>query len=249
MTMMSKLNTLRRRLVDQWLLTRLALRLQMGNKFWLVPVLALVWPSFQATRLLVGQGTTGFNEAHAQNVLIGFPLVVLAIGMGVRIIAGEIEQRTLEVTYTVPGGSSKVWIAKLLAVLMPLLVAEAILAVTTAIFFTSFPWSALYGALQGAVFYLVLAMGLGALLRSEISATLASAVLLVIGGFFTNAVGDNQSRISPFFNPLALRNTDTDASIILDWTVQNRIGFALAILALGLLACARAERRERLLGS
>ena len=40
---------------------------------------------------------------------------------------------------------------------------EILLALVTFVLFTSFPISNLYGALQGAVFYLVLAMGLGAL--------------------------------------------------------------------------------------
>jgi hypothetical protein len=31
------------------------------------------------------------------------------------------------------------------------------------------------------------------------------------------------------------------------WTVQNRIGFALLIVSLVTLTCARAERREQLL--
>jgi hypothetical protein len=40
---------------------------------------------------------------------------------------------------------------------------------------------------------------------------------------------------------------DEDASELLDHTVQNRIGFALLILALTALAFTRAERRERML--
>ena len=222
-------------------LTRLALRLQLGSKFWLVPLLALAWPAIQMLRLLVGNGVQGFNEDAAQNFLIGFPLYVLAIGMGVRIIAGEIEQRTLEVTYTVPGGASRVWLAKLMAVLTPLLLTEAILALITVIFFTSFTLTVLYGALQGAVFYLVLAMGLGALLRSELTAALSSALILGLDGI------SNIGRLSPLFNPLAVQNTDS--SEILAWTIQNRIGYALVIIALVALACARAERREKMLGN
>jgi len=201
---------------------------------------------FHGIRLRVGQNVQGFTEAHAQNTLIGLPLAVLAIGLGVRIIAGEIEQRTLEVTYTVPGGAQRVWIAKLSAAMVPLLLAEGLLAAITAIFFTSYPLSALYGALQGAVFYLVLAMALGALFRSEIAAMLAGGVILFLNGLVTNAFGNNTNRISPLFNPLALDNADVTE--VLAWTVQNRIGVALAIIALALLAFARAERRERLLG-
>ena len=229
-------------LIDQLLLMRLAMRLQLGRRFWLVPALALAWPAFQSFRLLVGTGVQGFNETDAQNVLIGLPLFVLAIGMGVRVIAGEIEQRTLEVTYTVPGGSSRVWIAKLLAVLAPLVLAEVILAIITVVFFTAFPLVALYGVLQGTVFYLTLAMALGALFRSEIAAALATAVILALNGMAAGI-----GRLSPLFNPLAVQNTD--ATEIFAWTIQNRIGYALAIIALVTLACARTERRERLLGN
>ncbi len=227
---------------DRLLLTRLALRLQMGRRFWLGPVLVLGWPLFHGIRLLVGEGVQGFTERDVQNTLIGLPLTVLAIGLGVRIIAGEIEQRTLEVTYTVPGGAHRVWIAKLIAALIPLLLAEVLLAIITAIFFTSYPLSALHGAFQGAVFYLVLAMGLGALFRSEIAAMLAGGVTLFLGLFLSA----NQNRISPLFNPLGVDNADV--AEVLAWTVQNRIGYALAIVALAVLAFARAERRERLLG-
>jgi hypothetical protein len=202
----------------------------------------LGWPLFHGIRLLVGEGVQGFTERDVQNTLIGLPLTVLAIGLGVRIIAGEIEQRTLEVTYTVPGGAHRVWIAKLIAALIPLLLAEVLLAIITAIFFTSYPLSALYGAFQGAVFYLVLAMGLGALFRSEIAAMLAGGVTLFLGLFLSA----NQNRISPLFNPLGVDNADV--AEVLAWTVQNRIGYALAIVALAVLAFARAERRERLLG-
>src|SRR5690606_17354318 len=109
----------------------------------------LIWPAYQALNLLLGWRPQSFEPADAQNALIGFPLTVLGIGLGVRIIAAEIEQRTLEVTYTVPGGARRVWIAKLAAAAVLLLVAELLLAAVTAAFFTPFPLSALHGAFQG----------------------------------------------------------------------------------------------------
>ncbi len=232
------------RLADGALLLKLSLRWQLGRRAWLAAALALAWPAYQAFALLVGWNDSRFTAADAQNFLIGFPLIVLAIGFGVRIIAGEIEQRTLEVTYTVPGGASRVWVAKLLAAALPLLAAGALLAVITAAFFTSYPLSALYGALQGAAFYLVLSMGLGALLKSEITAALLAGILLFANGLLTG-FGDFQRRASPLFNPLAI--DDPNASELLAWTIQNRIGVALLILALVALSCVRAERRETLL--
>jgi hypothetical protein len=235
---------MRDRLVDGMLLLKLALRWQLGRRMWLAPVLALGWPAFHALSLLAGWRDGRFAAADAQNYLIGLPLNVLAIGLGVGIIAGEIEQRTLEVTYTVPGGARRVWLAKLLAVALPVLAAGALLAVVTAVFFTSYPLLVVYGALQGAAFYLVLAMGLGALLRSEITAALVAAVIFFLNGLL-GGFGEVQRRWSPLFNPLGL--ADTSSSDVLAWTIQNRIGIALLIFAIVALSCVRAERREQLL--
>jgi hypothetical protein len=231
-------------LIDWVQLIKLSLRWQLGRRVWLAPVLALGWPAYHALSLLVGWRDTRFAAADAQNFLIGLPLIVLAIGLGVGIIAGEIEQRTLEVTYTVPGGARRVWLAKLLAAALPLLAAAVLLAVITAAFFTSYPLVALYGALQGAAFYLVLAMGLGALLKSEITAALVAAIILFLNGL-TAGFGEVQRRWSPLFNPLG--NFEGASSELLAWTIQNRIGVALLVLALVALSCVRAERREQLL--
>lgn len=232
------------RWVDGVQLLKLSLRWQLGRRAWLAPALALGWPAYQAVSVLAGWTDGRFAAADAQNFLIGLPLIVIAIGLGVRIIAGEIEQRTLEVTYTVPGGARRVWLSKLLAAALVLLVAGAALAVVTVAFFTSYPLPALYGALQGAVFYLALATGLGALLKSEITAALVTAVLLFLNGFLSG-FGNVQRRWSPLFNPLGV--TEENSSDLLAWTIQNRIGVALLILAIVALSCVRAERREQLL--
>ena len=232
------------------MMLRLSIRLQLGRKFWIVPLLALTWPLFHAVRLLVSDTVPSFNETAAQNTLIGLPMTVIAIGLGVSIIAGEIEQRTLEVAYTVPGGARRIWTAKLAAVILLLLVTETLLVIVTSLFFTSVPVTALYGAFQGAVFYLVVSMALGALFKSELTAVLVTLVILVANVILLNSSNTPShlsNRISPLFNPLALQ--ETSPSEILAWTIQNRIGVALAIIALALLAFARAERREQLLGS
>ena len=120
------------------------------------------------------------------------------------------------------------------------MIAELLLAVSTYIFFTEFPLGALYGALQAAVFYLVLSMALAALFKSEAVGALTSGGVLAFNSLLQNL------RISPFWNPERL--TDHDPRDVLAWTVQNRIGFLLAIAAIVALAFARAERREKLLG-
>jgi ABC-type transport system involved in multi-copper enzyme maturation permease subunit len=222
----------------------LSARLIAGRKYWLAPLLTLIWPVIQALSLVARLREESFEAVDAQNTLIGLPLAVLAVGLGVRIIAGEMDRRTLEIAYTVPGGTHRVWFGKIAAAVGLLLASELLLAVVTFVFFTSYPPVALYGAFQAALFYLVVAMGFAALSRSEITGAMATAALLGLNGFITG-FGENQVRISPFFNPLAIDNASpTD---LFAWTVQNRIGFVLAIAAVTALAFSRAERREKLL--
>ena len=184
------------RTADQLRLLRLSARPIAGRRAWLAPLLPLAWPAFQITRLLTGLQPTAFSPADAQNLLVGFPLTLLGIGFGVRIIAGEIDQRTLEIAYTVPGGAHRVWIFKLLAAIGLLLVSEALLAVITFLFCTSFPLGALYGAFQGAVFYMVLAMASAAMFRSEVAGALITVAILALNvltltGQNDNGQGDN----------------------------------------------------------
>jgi hypothetical protein len=225
------------------MLLRLSARVQFGRWAWLVPALALLWPAFKGLGVLVGWRQRPFDPAEVQNGLIGLPLVVLAIGLGARIVAAEIDQRTLEVAYTVPGGARRVWIAKLGAAAM-LLLGSALLMAIFAAFLVRYPLWSVYGAVQGAAFYLVLAAWFGALTRNEITAALLAAVVLALNAFLTG-FGGNPTRWSPLFNPLAVK--DADEAEILAWTVQNHIGFALLIVSLVALTCARAERREKLL--
>jgi hypothetical protein len=212
-----------------------------GRRYWVAPLLPVTWVGLQILFVVAGWRLERFEPAEAQTVLIGAPLAVLAAALGVRVIAGELDQRTLEIAYTVPGGAHRVWLAKLAAGTLLLLGAEGLLAVATHLFCTSYPPIAtLYGALQGALFYMACAMALSTLARSE-----ATGAMLTVGIGVANVfVGG--TRISPFWNHLPLLE-DHDIADVVAWTVQNRIGFALVIVALCLLAFGRAERREALL--
>lgn len=226
-------------------LLRLAAVLLAGRRFWLLPLLPLLWIGFQAALLLFGT-REGFEPEAAQNTLIGLPVVVLAVFLGGRIIAGELDQRSLEIAYTVPGGAHRVWLTKLLAAMSLLIASLLVMALVTWIFFTSFPpLTALYGALQAVAFYLALSMGLSTLFRSEVAGAMTTAAILGLNGLITG-FGDNPLRISPFFNPLGL--PDTDPERLLALLVQNRIGIVLAIAAIVAMTFGRAERRETMLG-
>ncbi len=225
-------------------LLRLALLVLAGRRFWVLPLLPLLWLGFQAVRLLVGLGEA-FDPGSAQGTLIGVPLTMLAVFLGLRIIAGEIDGRSLEIAYTVPGGCERVWLAKLLASWLLLLASELPLAVVTYYFFTGpFPWSALYGALQAASFYLILAMAMATLFRSEAAGAMGTAAILGLNGVITG-FGQNQIRYSPFWNPHA--DPGTDPSELFALTLQNRVGMVLAMAAILALAFMRANRRERML--
>lgn len=227
-----------RRIAANLALYRLAAVSVSGHRFWLLPFLTLAWPLLLAAGTLVGVLDIEFVPASAQNLLIGAPMSVLAVFLGLRVIAGEIDGRTLEIAYTVPGGCERVWWAKLAGALLLLVVAEGLLAAATWIFFTPFPLAALYGALQGALFYLALATGMATLFRSEVAGAMATVVALLLGIIIT-------PRVSPFWNPL--QSNDPDPAAVLAATVQNRIGIALAAAGVLALAFMRANRRERML--
>jgi len=213
-----------------------------GHWVWLLIFLPLLWLAARA--LMAAISPTGrFDPVDAQVGLMGIPLAALAIILGLRIIAGEIDGRSLEIAYTVPGGCKRVWWSKLAAGALILLIAAALVGVVTYYWFTDYPLIALYGALQGAIFYLVMSMALAALFRSEVAGAMATVAVLAIDLLI---LGSNGVRASPFWNPLA--TTDTDPEAILAMTVQNRVGIPIVIALVIGLAFMRANRRERMLG-
>ena len=220
---------------------RLSAVLLAGPRHWLLPLLPLAWPTVQAALLIAGQ-VPGFEPAAAQNTLIGLPLAVLAAFLGGRIIAGELDERTLEIAYTVPQGAQRVWLGKLAAAGLMLLVSLSLTAALTFTFLTPFPIvQTLYGASQGAAFYLAVAMGFSTLLRSEASGAVATLTVFALNW----RVVPLNPRVSPFWNPLAVQEADAEQLIAM--AVQNRIGVALVIAAIVALTFARAERREKML--
>ncbi len=224
---------------------RLSAILLAGRRYWLLPLLPLLWLGVQAI-LLVAGAATGFERDAAQNTLIGMPVAVLAVFLGGRIITGELDQRSLEIAYTVPGGAHRVWLGKLAAAALLLLASLALMASVTFAFFTDFPvFQSLYGAAQGVTFYLAAAMGFATMFRSEVAGALTTTGLLGFNGLITG-FGENPLRISPFWNPLSVDRADADQMLAM--SVQNRIGIALAIAAIVALTFARAERREKMLG-
>lgn len=223
-------------------LLRLAMLTLAGRYFWVLPLLPLLWLVVVGTVLwLDGEIIT---PEEAQGVLLAVPMTALAIFMGMRIIGGEIDDRSLEIAYTVPGGCERLWYAKLFAAVAVLLCSEVLLGLSVYAFFTPYPLAALYGALQASCFYLILALAFATLFRSEAAGAMATVLVLGLNGLITD-FGDNQIRISPFWNPYAL--TDADPTELFAWTLQNHIGMLLAMVAILSLAFMRANRREQML--
>jgi ABC-type transport system involved in multi-copper enzyme maturation permease subunit len=227
---------------DRARLVYLSARLIAGRWWWAVPLIPLVWTAYLMLALVFEWGDNGdYAPYNAQNLLIAVPLSMLAIGLGVRIIAAELDSRTLEIAYTVPGGTHTVWTAKLTAAALMLAAAGLLLAGAASVF-TPFPVGVLYTAFQAAVFYLVLSMALSALFKSEVTGALVSIPFWIFGLMLS------PFRPSPFYNTLLPPIADrADPSDVLAWTIQNRVGYALVILAIVALAFGRAERREQMM--
>lgn len=224
-------------------LLRLVLVMMAGRRYWLLPLLPLAWLVFLQLELF-----SFFNVSPeaVQGLVLGVPMSLLGIFLGIRVIAGEIDDRSLELAYTVPGGSERLWRIKLIAAVTMLLVMEATLALVTVTLITGFPLGALYGAFQAACFYLVLSLSLATLFRSQIGGGVFTVILLGINGALTG-FGNVQLRGSPFFNPHVI--VGADSTDLLAWTVQNRVGMLLLMAGILSLAFMRANRRERMLSS
>ena len=226
-----------------------------GHRFWMLPFATLPWLAFQYY-ITMNDPTKIIGPGSVQGTLIGVPLTALGMFFGMRIIAGEIDDRSLEIAYTVPGGCERLWFAKLFSAFLMLVFTEAMLSILVYFFFTPFPPGALYGALQASCFYMILAMALGALFRSETSGLIGTAALLGLNGLLTG-FGDSQMRFLPFFNPYVYLDTSSSSNVVdggftspeelLAWAIQNRIAMLLLMGAILSLAFMRSNRRETML--
>lgn len=234
------------RLADLVELLHLSLKLQLGKFYWAWPLLPLVWPALIFIAEFIGFANFDTPTSRfAQNFYIGVPVYFLAVGIGMQLISSEIESRTLEVCYTVPGGAQRIWLAKLASALLLVCAAILLLALFCRVVYTPFPLAALYRVLQGALFFLCLSMGAGALFRNKMTAGLASIVVMFFTGAFTG-FGEIHPRYTPFFNPLGLAQSLSTEELFY-YLLQNHLGFALLSATLAILTFARVERRELML--
>lgn len=221
-------------------LWRLSAQVQMGRHYLLFIPAILLWPALQWGLSLIGV-RDDFSYASAQNGLLGLPLYCVAIGLGIRVIAHEVEKRTLEVCYGIPKGAQRVWLAKIAAVSCLLIAALIPLSLVTYFLLTSYPIEAIAAALKGAIFYLVLSMWVGVWLRSELLAGIVMLLVLAL-----NLSGENTSVWSPLFNPLNIE--DNSSLDLVAMSIQNHLTYSCLIVAFVVLSINRAEKREVLLG-
>lgn len=214
-----------------------------GKHFYLLLLIAPIWVLSMWLLEYIGM-FSGLHGGNAQVLLIGLPMVFVAIFLGLRIMASEISGRSLEIVYTVPGGSERVWWTKLLAAVLILIPFMGLLSGGVWLFITNYNLLVLQGSLQAALFFLVLAMGFSVLFRSEIGGAVATIAVLGIFGL-VSGFGNNQLEISPFYNPFTLVNEDPEE--VIASTVRNRVGYLLLTFAILGLAFMRSNRREKLL--
>ncbi len=230
-------------------LLRLAAVANTGHLYWVLPfAIAVIWLAGNHLAATFNLQPT-ISAEDVQNKMLGGPLSLLAIVLGLRIIAGEINARTLEIVYTVPGGARQVWKVKLFAAIAVILVTQILLATYTRLVLTPFPIEALLGAFLSAMFFLVVSMGFSALFRSEVSGAIISAVIWMFFHLILHGFGEAQQQplISPFYNPYA--SNVSEATNLLAKILQHRIGMTLLIVGIVCLAVLRGERREKLLSA
>lgn len=213
-----------------------------GHKFWLIPIIVpIVWLVPQSGMEILDWVTIRDEGIQFR---LAVPLAFVGLFLGLRIIASEINARTLEIVYTVPGGAEKVWWVKILASLMILLLTEAVMGVYAWFLITPYNLESLYGALQAGVFYMAVAMGFSTLFKSEVAGAIVAVVVLGLNLVFTE-FGREQIWFSPIYNPHAI-NDQVLKTIVVE-TIRNRIFIALVTIMIFSLAFLRGNRREKLL--
>lgn len=232
------------RLFSRLELYRLAATNLAGSKFYLFLLVAPIYLGGRWVLDYLQWNTVRFYEVQGE--ILALPLACLGIIFGVRIIASEISSHTLEIIYTVPGGVSRVWWAKLFAAICIMIPIELMLAAGFWLFFEPFPLLMLYGGLQAGVFYLCVGMAFATLFKSEVGGGIATFALLLFNGFVTGfGNGPSLPLVNPFFNPWTQWNAEPEQ--VIAWSVQNRIAMILYMAAIISLAFMRSNRREKLL--
>jgi ABC-type transport system involved in multi-copper enzyme maturation permease subunit len=197
----------------------------------------------------IGNYNEGLDDRITQDgilpLLLEFPLVVLAVFFNMQLIAGEKDNRTLEILFTTAGSRYKVWVLRMGTVnLMLLLIA---LLLSTLSFFAIADIDLLATAVHGwvpAFFIGALTFYFSVLFRSGFGAGMVSAILLILIFMFHDALDDTKYIL--FFNPFDVpRRVDPETWSL--WMWQNRIFLILAGLSLQFFALRGMENRERLL--
>jgi len=227
-------------------LLRYALIMQFGRRFWLVACLPLMWLLLQQLLLWAGWHEN-FTADMVQNSLIGFPLYCFAIACGVRVVAADIEQRTLEVALSASGGAWQIWTVKTLAAALLLGCSLLIMSLACWLLFsnfssTEFPGLALIGVGKALLFFLILSVYMGSRIKSELPA------LVIMLGLLAFGLAQSDQFWSPLFNPLNTSiNEQYSTYQIATWTQRNHVLCATLLALIVWLLHSRSEHSEQLI--
>jgi len=232
-------------------LLRYALIMQFGRRFWLVACLPLMWLVLQQLLLWAGWHES-FTADMVQNSLIGFPLYCFAIACGVRVVAADIEQRTLEVALSASGGAWQIWTVKTLAATLLMGCSLLIMSLacwllfttflSTSFLSTAFPWGALIGVGKALLFFLILSVYVGSRIKSELPA------LVIMLGVLAFGLAQSDQFWSPLFNPLNTSMIEQYSTYqIATWTQRNHVLCATLLALIVWLLHSRSEHSEQLI--
>ncbi|MFQ5753998.1 MAG: hypothetical protein ACE5HI_18580 [bacterium] len=177
--------------------------------------------------------------------LLQFPLSILAVYLNMQLIAGEKENRTLEVMFTTAGSRYKVWLLRVTTLnLLLLLIAFGLSGVA---FFTIADIAVIGTALHGFIptfFVGSMTLYFSVRFRSGFAAGMISAGLLILILMFSEAF--NETRYFLYFNPYDVpRRLDPETWRL--WMWQNRIALIFLGIFLHFFALRGLEAREDLL--
>lgn len=227
-------------------LLRYALIMQFGRRIWLVACLPFMWLVLQQLLLWAGWHEN-FTADMVQNSLIGFPLYCFAIACGVRVVAADIEHRTLEVALSASGGAWQIWTVKTLAA--ALLLGCSLLIMSLACWLllsnfssTEFPWIALIGVSKALLFFLIMSVYVGSRIKSELPA------LAIMLGVLALGLAQSDQFWSPLFNPLNTNMLEQYSTYqIATWTQRNHVLCATLLALIVWLLHSRSEHSEQLI--
>jgi ABC-type transport system involved in multi-copper enzyme maturation permease subunit len=227
-------------------LYRLSFRLVFHKKLIFMTAGILVYYGILYTLAVVRPGE-GFSVRQALHVLVEIPGAVLAIYLTMDLVAGERDRNTLEVLFSASMSHYKIWVTRMLAVYVVLLVTLVGMSTLSYYLFAEFPF--LLGGLNAflpAFLIASLTFFFSVTCRSGNAAGMLSlgVLVLILITSDPDILGDTVFFVflNPFDPPMGMEEMMWDDRVLI-----NRLGILATGCLLLFLGLRRMERRERLL--